>query len=195
MIYLGLAWCKQNFVFGFFFKLILLLFLATGSYLAYLSTNQLEIETSLESSEKIYSIKNAEFLGADQMGDLSYKVFSKKASTESGDDQIILEQVELKYYANNLNDWRISSEKGEMYDDQNLLVLRGDVVIKNNSTLRPSIIETEYMEINPKKMTIATNKKVKITINNNTIEAYGFNAILEENQIKFRTSNVPNSIQ
>ena len=29
-----------------------MLFLATGSYLAYLSTNELEIETSLESSEK-----------------------------------------------------------------------------------------------------------------------------------------------
>ena len=182
-------------MFGFFFKLILLLFLATGSYLAYLSTNQLEIETSLESSEKIYSIKNAEFLGADQMGDLSYKVFSKKASTESGDDQIILEQVELKYYADELNDWKISSDKGEMYDDESLLILRGNVVIENNSTLRPSIIETEYMEINPNKMTIATNKKVKITINNNTIESYGFNATLEENQIKFRTSNLPSSIQ
>ena len=182
-------------MFGFFFKLILLLFLVAGSYLAYLSTNEFEAETSIESSERIYSLKNAEFLGSNQMGGLSYKVFSKKASTESGDDQIILEQVELKYYANNLNDWRISSEKGEMYDDQNLLVLRGDVVIKNNSTLRPSIIETEYMEINPKKMTIATNKKVKITINNNTIEANGFNATLEENQIKFRTSNVSNSMQ
>ncbi|MGB0658131.1 MAG: LPS export ABC transporter periplasmic protein LptC [Gammaproteobacteria bacterium] len=182
-------------MFGFFFKLIILLFLATGSYLAFLSTNELEIETSLESSEKIYSIKNAEFFGSDQMGSLSYKVFSKKARTESGDDQITLEQVELKYYADDLNDWRISSDRGEMYDDGSLLVLRGNVVIENKSTLRPSIIETEYMEINPNKMTIATNKKVKITINNNTIEAYGFNAMLEEDQIKFRTSNASNSMQ
>ena len=65
-------------MFGFFFKLILLLFLATGSYLAYLSTNEFETETSIESSERIYSLKNAEFLGSNQMGDLSYKVFSKK---------------------------------------------------------------------------------------------------------------------
>ena len=129
------------------------------------------------------------------MGSLSYKVFSKKARTESGDDQITLEQVELKYYADDLNDWRISSDRGEMYDDGSLLVLRGNVVIENKSTLRPSIIETEYMEINPNKMTIATNKKIKITINNNTIEAYGFNAMLEEDQIKFRTSNASNSMQ
>ena len=182
-------------MFNFFIKLILLLFLATGSYVAYLTTNEAEIESSLESSEKIYSIKNAEFFGSDQMGSLSYKVFSKKAKTESGDNQIMLEQVELKYYVNDLNDWRISSDKGEMYDDASLLILKGNVLIENNSSLRPSIIETEYMEINPNKMTIATNKKVKITINNNTIEAYGFNAMLEENQIKFRTNNAPNSMQ
>tara|TARA_B100000131_G_scaffold92243_1_gene89042 strand:- start:82 stop:561 length:480 start_codon:yes stop_codon:yes gene_type:complete len=159
-----------------------------------MSTNELEIETSLDSSEKIYSIKNAEFFGSDQMGSLNYKVFSKKAKTESGDDQIILEQVELKYYTDDLNNWRITSEKGEMYDDASLLILKGNVVIENKSTLKSSIIETEYIEINPNKMTIATNKKVKITINNNTIEAYGFNATLEENQIKFRTNNVPNSM-
>ena len=159
-----------------------------------MSTNELEIETSLDSSEKIYSIKNAEFFGSDQMGSLNYKVFSKKAKTESGDDQIILEQVELKYYTDDLNNWRITSEKGEMYDDASLLILKGNVVIENKSTLKSSIIETEYIEINPNKMTIATNKKVKITINNNTIESNGFNAMLEENQIKFRTNNVPNSM-
>ena len=57
------------------------------------------------------------------------------------------------------------------------------------------MIETEYIEINPSKMTIATNKKVKITLNNNTIEAIGFNAMLEENQIKFRTNNALNSME
>ena len=82
-------------MFGFFFKLIIVLFLATGSYLAYLSTNQIEIETSLESSEKIYSLKNAEFYGSDTQGKLTYKVFSKKAKTVSGDDQITLEHVNL----------------------------------------------------------------------------------------------------
>ena len=175
--------------------MILLLFLATGSYLAYLSTNQIEIETSLESSEKIYSLKNAEFYGSDTQGKLTYKVFSKKAKTVSGDDEITLEHVNIEYYSDELNNWKISSEKGAMYDDANLLVLRGNVLIKNNSTLRPSLIETEYIEINPSKMTVATNKKVKITLNNNTIEAIGFNATLEENQIKFRTNNAPNSTE
>ena len=100
-----------------------------------------------------------------------------------------MDQVDLLYYSDDLNSWKITSDKGEMYDGSNIIVLSGNVVIRNNSNLRPSVIETEYLEINPNKMTIATNKQVKITLNNNTIEAFGINAILEENQIKFRTSN------
>ena len=176
-------------MFGFFSKLIFLLFLVAGSFIAYLSTNQIEIEKSLESNQRIYSVKNAEFFGSDQKGSLTYKVFSKNARSENANDQIILDQVDLLYYSDDLNSWKITSDKGEMYDGSNIIVLSGNVVIRNNSTFRPSIIETEYLEINPNKMTIATNKQVKITLNNNTIEAFGINATLEENQIKFRTSN------
>ncbi len=176
-------------MFGFFSKLIFLLFLVAGSFIAYLSTNQIGIEKSLESNERIYSVKNAEFFGSNQKGSLTYKVFSKKARSENSNDQIILDQVDLLYYSDDLNSWKISSDKGEMYDESDIIVLSGNVVIRNNSTFRPSIIETEYLEINPSKMTIATNRQVKITLNNNTIEAFGINARLDENQIKFRTSN------
>ena len=176
-------------MFGFFSKLIFLLFLVAGSLIAYLSTNQIGIEKSLESNQRIYSVKNAEFFGSDQKGSLTYKVFSKNARSENTNGQIILDQVDLLYYSDDLNSWKITSDKGEMYDGSNIIVLSGNVVIRNNSTLRPSVIETEYLEINPNKMTIATNKQVKITLNNNTIEAFGINATLHENQIKFRTSN------
>ena len=176
-------------MFGFFSKLIFLFFLVAGSFFAFLSTDQIKIENSLESNEKIYSIKNAEFFGSDQKGSLTYKVFSKNARSENTNDRIILDQVDLLYYTDDLNSWKITSDKGEMFDGSNIIVLSGNVVIRNNSTSRPSIIETEYLEINPNKMTIATNKQVKITLNNNTIEAFGINATLDENQIKFRTNN------
>ena len=94
---------------------------------------------------------------------MTYKVFSKKAKSENVNDRIILDQVDLIYYSDDLNSWKITSDKGEMYDDSKIIVLSGNVVIRNNSTSRPSIIETEYLEINPNKMTIATNKQVKIT--------------------------------
>ena len=175
-------------MFGFFFKLIMLVFLTTASYLAYNSTNQINIESGIESSERIYSLKNVEFFGSDIRGDLSYKVFAKKAKTEQGNDLIIMDQVSLKYFSDELNNWIILSDRGEMFDGAKLLVLTGNVLIQNNSKIRPSKIETEYIEINPAKMTIATNKPVKITLNNNTIEAFGFNAVLEEDQIKFSTN-------
>jgi len=181
-------------VFGFFSKLIFLLFLVAGSFIAYLSTNQIRIEKSLESNQRIYSVKNAEFFGSDQKGLLTYKVFSKNARSENTNDQIMLDQVDLLYYSDDLNSWKISSDKGEILHNSDILVLSGNVVIRNNSTSRPSIIETEYLEINPNKMTIATNKRVKITLNNNTIEAFGINATLDENKIKFRASSALTSM-
>ena len=180
---------------GFFSKLIFLLFLVAASFIAYLSNNQAETETTLESNERIYTIKNAEFFGSDQKGLFAYKVFSKKARSENPNNQILLDQVSILYFSDDLNSWKISSDKGALYDNSNILVLTGNVLITNNSTLRPSVIETEYLEINPNKMTIATNKEVKITLNNNTIEALGINATLEDNQIKFRTSNASASME
>ena len=132
-------------MFGFFSKLIFLLFLVSGSFIAYLSTNQIGIEKSLESDERIYSVKNAEFFGSDQKGSFAYKVFSKKARSENSNDQIILDQVDLLYYSDDLSSWKISSDKGVMYDGSSIIVLSGNVVIRNNSTIRPSIIETEYI--------------------------------------------------
>ena len=82
---------------GFFSKLIFLLFLVAGSFIAFLSTNRIEIDTALQSNERIYSVKNAEFFGSDQKGLLAYKVFSKNARSENSNNEVILEQVSLLY--------------------------------------------------------------------------------------------------
>ena len=46
--------------------------------------------------------------------------------------------------------------------------------------------------INPNTMTIATNRDVFITINNNTIQTKGFNAQLRENKLNFSSNMASN---
>ena len=72
--------------------------------------------------------------------------------------------------------------------EQTLSIIKPDAVERN---LEDKIMD--FFKLNGLK--ILKNKKVKITLNNNTIEAIGFNATLEENQIKFRTNNALNSIE
>ena len=73
-----------------------------------------------------------------------------------------------------------------------MLALSGNVIIENKSEESPSIITTNYLEINPNTMTIATNRDVFITINNNTIQTKGFNAQLRENKLNFSSNMASN---
>ena len=101
----------------------------------------------------------------------------------------------IKYISKPAIDWQIQSDTGQIISQTNVLALSGNVVIENKSSDNPSIIVTNYLEINPNTLTIATNRDVLITINNNKIQAKGFNAQLRENKLNFSsnmTSNIVN---
>ena len=87
----------------------------------------------------------------------------------------------------------IKSDSGKIISKSNVLALSGNVLIENISTDNPSIISTNYLEINPNTLTIATNRDVFITINNNTIQAQGLNAQLRENKLNFSSSMTSNT--
>ena len=87
----------------------------------------------------------------------------------------------------------IKSDSGKIISKSNVLALSGNVLIENKSIDNPSIISTNYLEINPNTLTIATNRDVFITINNNTIQAQGLNAQLRENKLNFSSSMTSNT--
>ena len=92
-------------------------------------------------------------------------------------------------------DWRITSDKGQILSNSNVLALSGNVTVQslfneNNMTT----ISTDYLEINPNTYTIATNRDVLIELDNNKIEARGLTAQLKNNRLNF-ISNINASIQ
>ena len=62
----------------------------------------------------------------------SYKIFSKKAKANDLNNQIFLEQVKLTYTDEDVN-WIITSDRGQIISDMNILTLSGNVLIKNNT--------------------------------------------------------------
>ncbi|MBC8226397.1 MAG: LPS export ABC transporter periplasmic protein LptC, partial [Gammaproteobacteria bacterium] len=108
-------------------------------------------------------------------------------------NQIFLEQVKLTYTDVDVN-WIITSDRGQIISDMNILSLSGNVLIRNNTENNNSKISTDYIEINPNTFTVATNRKVIIEINNNIIEAKGLSAQLKDNKLKF-SSNINVNIQ
>ena len=181
---------------NYFLKLGLLLFFAIASSVSYfLTINSTENAAALEISKREFGLKNAEIYGSDKEGNFSYKIFTKKAKTNDIKQTIYLEQLLIKYISEPAIDWQIQSDTGQIISQTNVLALSGNVVIENKSNDNPSTIVTNYLEINPNTLTIATNRDVLITINNNQIQAKGFNAQLRENKLNFSsnmTSNIVN---
>ena len=180
---------------NYFLKFGLLLVLATGSTVLYFfSTNSSESVAQTVSGKRDYVLKNAEIFGSNNQGNFSYKIFSKKARTSDLKKTIHLEQLEITYISEPGIDWVIQSDNGQILSQTNVLALSGNVVIENKSEQNPSLIVTNYLEINPNTLTIATNRDVVITINNNTIQARGFNAQLRENKLNFSSNMTSNTV-
>ena len=180
---------------NYFLKLGLLIFFAVASSVSYFFTiNSTENATDLEKRKREFVLKNAEIYGSDKEGNFSYKIFSKKAKTSDLKQTIYLEQLLIKYISEPEIDWEIQSDSGQVISQTNVLALSGNVVIENKSKSSPSTIVTNYLEINPNTLTIATNRDVVITINNNKIKAKGFNAQLRENKLNFSSNMTSNLV-
>ena len=141
-----------------------------------------------------YIVKDAKLFGTNTEGEFLYKIVAKKAQANNTDRQIYLDQVFLDYNGDQNIDWRITSDKGQLLSNSNVLALSWNVSVKSLSNENNlTTISTDYLEINPNTYTIATNRDVLIEFDNNKIEAKGLTAQLKDNRLKFN-SNINASI-
>ena len=177
-------------------KILLLVVLAAGSsFMYFFSTKSNDNLEQFSPTRVEYMIKNAKLYGTNKEGEFLYKIVAKKAQANNADRQIYLDRVFLDYDGDQDIDWRITSEKGQLLSNSNVLALSGNVTVQslsneNNTTT----ISTDYLEINPNTYTIATNRNVLIELDNNKIEAKGLTAQLKNNRLNF-ISNINASIQ
>jgi len=142
-----------------------------------------------------YIVKDAKLYGTNAEGEFLYKIVAKKAQANNTDRQIYLDQVFLDYDGDQNVDWRITSDKGQLLSNSNVLALSGNVIVQSLSNENNmTTISTNYLEINPNTYTIATNRDVLIESYNNKIEAKGLTAQLKDNRLNFN-SNINASIQ
>jgi len=177
-------------------KIVLLVVLAACSSFIYLFSS-----TSNDNQEKFsptrveYIVKNAKLYGTNTEGSFLYKIVAEKAQANNTDRQIYLDQVFLDYESDQNIDWEITSDKGQLLSNSNVLALSGNVIVKSLSNENNrTTISTDYLEINPNTYTIATNRNVIIELDNNKIEARGLTAQLKNNRLNFN-SNINAIIQ
>ena len=176
-------------------KILLLLALAAGSSFMYFFSSKPNDDLEKFNLTRIeYIVKDAKLYGTNIEGQFLYKIVAKKAQANNTDRQIYLDQVFLDYDGDQDIDWSITSDKGQLLSNSNVLALSGNVTVQSLSNENNmTTISTDYLEINPNTYTIATNRDVLIEFDNNTIEAKGLTAQLKDNRLKFN-SNINASI-
>jgi lipopolysaccharide export system protein LptC len=177
-------------------KILLLLVLAAGSSFMYFFSSKPNDDLEKFNLTRVeYIVKDAKLYGTNTEGEFLYTIVAKKAQANNADRQIYLDQVFLDYDGDQDIDWRITSEKGQLLSNSNVLALSGNVTVQSLSNENNMItISTDYLEINPNTYTIATNRDVLIELDNNKIEAKGLTAQLKNNRLNF-ISNINASIQ
>tara|TARA_B100002049_G_C15892780_1_gene296490 strand:+ start:60 stop:614 length:555 start_codon:yes stop_codon:yes gene_type:complete len=177
-------------------KILLLLVLAAGSSFMYFFSSKPNDDLEKFNLTRIeYIVKDAKLYGTNIEGEFLYKIVAKKAQANNTDRQIYLDQVFLDYDGDQNVDWRITSDKGQLLSNSNVLALSGNVIVQSLSNENNmTTISTNYLEINPNTYTIATNRDVLIESYNNKIEAKGLTAQLKDNRLNFN-SNINASIQ
>ena len=176
-------------------KILLLVVLAAGSsFMYFFSTKSNDNLEQFSPTRVEYMIKNAKLYGTNTEGDFLYKIVAEKAQASNTDRQIYLDRVLIDYESNQNIDWRITSDKGQLLANSNVLALSENVIVQSLSNENSgTTISTNYLEINPNTYTIATNRDVLIEFDNNKIEAKGLTAQLKDNRLKFN-SNINASI-
>ena len=177
-------------------KILLLLVLAAGSSFMYFFSSKPNDDPEKFNLTRVeYIVKDAKLYGTNAEGKFLYKIVAKKAQANNTDRQIYLDQVFLDYDGDQNVDWRITSDKGQLLSNSNVLALSGNVIVQSLSNENNmTTISTNYLEINPNTYTIATNRDVLIESYNNKIEAKGLTAQLKDNRLNFN-SNINASIQ
>ena len=177
-------------------KMLLLLALAAGSSFMYFFSSKPNDDLEKFNLTRVeYIVKDAKLYGTNTEGEFLYTIVAKKAQANNADRQIYLDQVFLDYDGDQDIDWRITSEKGQLLSNSNVLALSGNVTVQSLSNENNmTTISTDYLEINPNTYTIATNRDVLIELDNNKIEAKGLTAQLKNNRLNF-ISNINASIQ
>ena len=177
-------------------KILLLLVLAAGSsFMYFFSSKPYDDPEKFNLTRVEYIVKDAKLYGTNAEGKFLYKIVAKKAQANNADRQIYLDRVFLDYDGDQDIDWRITSEKGQLLSNSNVLALSGNVTVQSLSNENNmTTISTDYLEINPNTYTIATNRDVLIELDDNKIEAKGLTAQLKNNRLNF-ISNINASIQ
>lgn len=169
---------------------ILLSGIAFGSYYLSKSLTLTEIEDQpLPALQEGFYLRDARILGTGTDGRPLYQVDAEYAE-QRGESEIELKTVRIAYADEAGIPWHLEAATAVINNQQERLILSGDVVAKTAEGLdgQNTEIRTPYLELLPNTYVARTDDRVEIRIGARSLTATGMLASLKENRVNLHSN-------
>lgn len=154
--------------------------------------NQLDQRAKVQEdfNEPDFYIQGSKIQVYDEQGLVSRVLFADEMKHYPGPDLTELQQPRMSIYSQGQQQWLIQAREGVLKNNQDELVLNGDVILQPLEKSSMSFdLTTEALTLYPERQEAHTKEHVDIKGPGMTMQAVGMDAYFEQQQIQF-LSNV-----
>ncbi len=153
---------------------VALLLVALGNWLTEQGVKQVAPRVTAEPEvHQDYYLKDFTITALDKKGQLQHHLQATQLSHFTADQQTTLQQPSMLVYNQNMVEWRIDAERGEINRQQDEVLLQGRVRLIQPGGESPLSLTTSALRIQPKQGRADSDQPVTLLQADNRIEAVG----------------------
>ncbi len=132
-----------------------------------------------------YYLEDAELVSIGEDGAVQVRLQASEAVQRLADGAVELQTVSVRYDPADNVPWHLQATVGRMPADGKIIELLGNVVATTrNGTRVPTVIRTDYLEIDPDTGVAFTDRQVDIEYGDSWVKARGMRVFLREDRFQ-----------
>jgi LPS export ABC transporter protein LptC len=137
-----------------------------------------------------YYLSEARIMGTGENGQPLYRIQAVSAEDHPEEGRLMLNNVTIEYQPEHNVPWILKASRGEIPTDESYLDLTGDVELATSPEggLRPTIIHTTQLRLEPLNFTASTNASISIFIGTQRLDAVGMRADLKTDNLALESN-------
>lgn len=168
--------------------LIILLAIVSGWIFESIENSPIRTKEKLR-HDPDYFLENFTATTMDKTGKPSYKIEAQHLEHYPDDNSMKLEHPLFSFYENNIKNWTIKADRAVVLQDSKIIHFNGNVVLNQevsaNKDTRPMVFTAAQLTVEPERNLAHTKSKIKLSRGNDTIQAVGMRADMNNNKIEF----------
>lgn len=134
-----------------------------------------------------YYVRDARLTGTGPDGRILYRVRAADVEQDLADGSVAMADIAVDYEPATDVPWTLTAREGRIPPGGNIIVLTGDVVASTPTATPPTLIRTDYLELDPDSYLARTAGDVTIERARDTLRARGMRIFLRQDRLELES--------